>query len=364
MKKEPKRKTTYINVGRAMKDIFCGLEIIDQDTARLRRKGIRGKMTSKLFPHHTASELLKVIDNFHNNRWQIEDLSEFEYIDMDKRNNMEIARNLIDLDIAKYIDVHRNILMLTEKGRKLKENINNENRKEIFRGIIIEHDGIRYIIKRIFDLKGNISSIDIGNLICEYNKKEWKPNVKISRGSALISWFKEAGILEDSETQFRYKISNSFSLNDIEIKNKIDWTKIDHNQFEDLCCEILESLNQFENVTKMGGAPGDLKRDISATEKIETAFGPEYRKWLIQCKHYQKSKVTPDDLPSLINAIPTHNSNGILIITSGELTPNARLYLEKFNDSLDNPYKAKWMEKNRLEELLNDNKELMNKYFK
>ncbi|EMR75576.1 Restriction endonuclease [Thermoplasmatales archaeon SCGC AB-540-F20] len=138
---------------------------------------------------------------------------------------------------------------------------------------------------------------------------------------------------------------------------------IDDKQFEDLCCDLLDSLNQFENVMKMGGAPGDLKRDITATERIETAFGIEHRKWIVQCKHYLKSKVTPNDLPSLTNAISTHNADGLLVITSGELTPNARIYLEKFSNDSKNPYKAMWIEKHKLEDLLENNPELKNKYW-
>ena len=242
--------------------------------------------------------------------------------------------------------------------------LHSEKRKPILRSILLSTPPIKDIINKMTDLKKDFTSIDVGNLISIYNKKNWKPRTKYGHGTALISWLKEADIVVDSRKQFTYKISNSFSINEFEEKADLDWSKINYNEFENLCFDLLESLDEFENVKKMGGAPGDLKRDITATQRIETIFGTEYRKWVVQCKHYQKEKVNPNDLPGLTNALSTHNSEGLLVMTSSELTPNARKYLEDFSSDPKNPYKAAWMEKNKLEELIKNNQKLLNKYFK
>lgn len=359
--KTPKSQSTYANIGRTIKDVFCGMCIIDSDKARIRRRNIRGRFTGKLYINQRISNIIKTLDNFDENSiWNIDIPSHFDW---DRQNALEITRTMIDLDMAYYIDEDTSTIKLTKKGEDLKNNLKTEKKKEILRDILLSHKPIKEIVLKIIDMNRDIASLDIGNLINDFNKTSWQPRTKYGHGSALLSWLKEADILTDSEKQFRFKISKDFNINIIQPPPELNWSLIDDKQFEDLCCDLLKSLNQFENVKKMGGAPGDLKRDITATERIETAFGSEYRKWLVQCKHYIKSKVTPDDLPSLINALPTHNSNGFLIMTSGELTPNARLYLENFNDSLENPYKANWIEKNKLEELIKNNPNLIKKYF-
>jgi len=359
--KKPLSKTTYTNIGRTIKDVFCEMNIIESDDAKIRRRNTRTRFTTKLYAEQRILNILNTIRNFNDdNTWKIDIPVDFETARMNAR---EIARTLYDLDIASYIDDENNVLILTDVGKKLKNNLNNDyKRKEILRSILLEYKPIRIIIQKIINFNKDFTSIDVGNMINDFNKLQWKPRTKMGHGICLVSWLKEADIIDDVETQFRYRLSKNFKISSIEKTQKIDWSLIDDKQFEFLCCDLLESLDNFENVSKMGG-PGDLKRDITATERIKTTFGVDYFKWLVQCKHYVKSKINPSEVPELANAISTHGAQGLLLITCSELTASLKLHLEKYNDNSAVPYKAQWIEKNKLEELLNSNNKIREKYF-
>lgn len=360
--KKPQRNSSYANNGRTIKDIFCGMQIIDIDIARIRRINLRGRTIGKLYAEHKITHVLDAVKKFTNkNTWQIKTSSHFAW---DKEKESEIARTLIDLNIAFYYDYDSRILKLTDKGEKLKNNLKTNKRKNILKFILLDFPPIKSVIIDLIKLDREFSSLEVGGFISDFNKINWANGTKIQHGSTLISWLKEAEIVVNSTSQFRYKISDDYNIEIVSSNLKLDWSLIDDKQFEDLCCDLLKSLDNFENVIKMGGAPGDLKRDISAIERIETTFeGVEYRKYLVQCKRYIKTKVTPDELPGLVNALPTHDSDGLLIMTSNELTPNARIYLENINKDKTNRYKAKWVEKNKLEELIKNKPEIMKKYF-
>lgn len=62
------------------------------------------------------------------------------------------------------------------------------------------------------------------------------------------------------------------------------------------------------------------------------------------------------------DVIPAHESDGVLVITSNELTPDAKRLLEKF-DTDKRSYKAKWLEKHDLEKMLEDNERVLKRYF-
>jgi len=360
--KKPQRNSSYANNGRTIKDIFCGMQIIDIDIARIRRVNLRGREIGKLYAEHKITHVLNAVKKFTDkNTWQIKSSSHFAW---DKEKEFEIARTLIDLNIAVYYDYDNRILKLTDKGEELKKNLKTNKRKKNLKFIFLDFPPVKCVIIDLIKLDKEFSSLEVGDLISNFNKSNWANGTKIQHGSTLISWLKEAEIVVNSTSQFRYKISDDFNIGMVSSSSKLDWSLIDDKQFEDLCCDLLNSLDNYENVIKMGGAPGDLKRDISATERIETAFNDvEYRKYLVQCKRYVKSKVTPDELPGLINALPTHDADGLLIMTSNELTPNARIYLEKINNGPER-YKAKWVERNKLEELLQNNPKIISKYWR
>lgn len=197
---------------------------------------------------------------------------------------------------------------------------------------------------------------------------EYKTNGKLLLLEGEYIWcvippLKGKESITNEEINFNDRYQKGLEFFNIRIVNKLNWSLIDDKQFEDLCCDLLESLDNFENVKKMGGGAGELKRDITTTEKIITHFGPEYRKWLVQCKHYNKRKVNPDDLDGLFEAIPAHDSDGVLVMTSNELTPGAKRVLEKFDKNEKTPFKAKWIERNYLEKLLEENQKIFKRYF-
>ncbi|EMR75575.1 hypothetical protein MBGDF03_00121 [Thermoplasmatales archaeon SCGC AB-540-F20] len=98
MKKLQKATPLIKNIGRTVKDIFCGMQIIEMDKARIRRRNIRGRFTGKLYTNQRWSNLLKAIERFDiDNSWKIDIPSQFDW---DRQSALEVARTLIDLDIA------------------------------------------------------------------------------------------------------------------------------------------------------------------------------------------------------------------------------------------------------------------------
>lgn len=200
------------------------------------------------------------------------------------------------------------------------------------------------------------------------NDWEYKTNGTLLLLDGDFIWCVIAPLVGDDsitteEINFNNRYQKGLNFFKIRVVNNLDWTLINDKQFEDLCCDLLDSLGNFEKIRKMGGGAGELKRDITATEKIMTHFGPEYRKWLVQCKHFLKRQVNPSDLQGLIDVISAHKANGILVMTSNELTPGTKRMLEGFDEDDRHPFKAKWMERNHLEKLLEENQKILKRYF-
>ena len=144
--------------------------------------------------------------------------------------------------------------------------------------------------------------------------------------------------------------------------NRLDWSLLNDEEFEKLCCDLLSSLERFENVKRTGGI-GDLGKDVEATEKIETFYGIERRKWIVQCKHFQARKVNRSDFEDLINLVSSHKADGLFIITSNELNPSAKKILSDINEDDKYPFKTAYWEKSDIEKILEDKQGLIKRYF-
>lgn len=207
----PKSTTTYINIGRTMKDVFLGFELLSEDIGRLRRSNHRRRLMNKLYPNIRAPDIFKMLHDFNDkNIWRIDIPEEF---DIEKQDALRLARNLMDLDIASYIDFDKNILKLTEKGIQLKNAETDANRREIFLKILLGHPPVNDIIKKVVDIDEEFASIDIGNILNDYNKTDWSYRTKIRRGCILVNWLKETGIIFSSRHQGRYIVKDTFTSN-------------------------------------------------------------------------------------------------------------------------------------------------------
>ena len=168
---------------------------------------------------------------------------------------------------------------------------------------------------------------------------------------------------ELEEEKFNEKILKGLDFLKIRITDQLDWVIIDPDEFENLCIDLLKKSKRFENVRKIGGGTGELCRDISAVEKYVTLTGIERRKWIVQCKHYSSRKVNKNDMPNIMNVLSAHDSDGIFIITSNEISPGIKQTLQSFNGDKKHPYKATWWEKSDLVNHLEKHKDIIKKYF-
>jgi hypothetical protein len=110
---------------------------------------------------------------------------------------------------------------------------------------------------------------------------------------------------------------------------KLDWSRLDPNQFEELCCAVLCSFGSISNCVKTG-ATGDEGRDIKATEKVETFTGFELRKLVVQCKHHPNGSVGRKDIEDLKTLHARFKFDVYCVMTSGTFSPSAMRLLEEY----------------------------------
>jgi hypothetical protein len=97
----------------------------------------------------------------------------------------------------------------------------------------------------------------------------------------------------------------------------LDFSEIseDGTQFELLIREILFSLDYH---VIWSGVGADGGRDLLVREEIQSIFGRRFFTWLVQCKHFAKSRrsVGVKDLDNVVDSCVQHNANGYLLVSS------------------------------------------------
>ncbi len=169
--------------------------------------------------------------------------------------------------------------------------------------------------------------------------------------------------LGEEEKRFNERIIKGVEFFDIKVTDKLGWSVIKDDEFEDLCFDLLTNMKEFENVKKTGGGSGELCEDISAVEKYKTLDGVERIKWTIQCKHFSSRNVNQSDIPNLFNVCDAHKSDGVFIITSGKVSPGLKRTILAFNESDSHRFRARWWEKQDLVNHLEKYQDMLKKYF-
>lgn len=148
---------------------------------------------------------------------------------------------------------------------------------------------------------------------------------------------------------------------------EFNWAQLSDEDFEDLCCDILRE-EQFINVKRISGpGSGDGGRDIIAEEQINLKVGYQLLyKYFIQCKNYFGSKTSIG--PRMIREYAVNaEMNGydiFLMITSYDLSSNAKEQAEKMNSDRARNVKVYYWTQSELVSKLNQHPQLVDKYFK
>jgi ribokinase len=141
----------------------------------------------------------------------------------------------------------------------------------------------------------------------------------------------------------------------------INWSNIDSQKFEKMCTELLSINRRVQNVRHVGG-PGDKGRDIILEEIVETMFGKEINKVVIQCKHL-KNSITASRLPDIPKYDHFHKADKYLVLTSNYFTPQAIELMEIWNSDPNYHFNVYWYDGDIIERLLAENPQILKKYF-
>jgi len=97
----------------------------------------------------------------------------------------------------------------------------------------------------------------------------------------------------------------------------IDFTRIDTEEFELLCEDLLQAMG-FSIEAKVARGP-DLGKDIIAAQTVADQAGfAETHRYLVECKHYAKSEksVQEADIGSPVARMGTHRCDRYILVTS------------------------------------------------
>jgi hypothetical protein len=202
-----KNRLTYVHVGRTCIDILLGFHQLED------KDGMRGKKTMphhkrKLIPYITTERIYELLNKFNDkNKWEI-DASEQTY--NERIRILGYMTSLIDLGIAHYIDKRKSIVELTSDGIKLKNTINEKQRKNEFQIILLKNIHVPEIIRRIMELDREIGYGDAGEILQKYNDCNWSTLTIRGYGIKIINWLREADIIEANNEYGKYHLSQKF----------------------------------------------------------------------------------------------------------------------------------------------------------
>jgi hypothetical protein len=114
-----------------------------------------------------------------------------------------------------------------------------------------------------------------------------------------------------------------------------DWGSLSDTEFEGMCKDILRGEG-FSNVQRLSGpGSGDMARDVTAEDTITLEVGRTVTfRWLVQCKNYGRSgkTISPGEVEKYATRAETLGYNRLLIITSHDLSSQAKLFASKISE--------------------------------
>ncbi len=141
-----------------------------------------------------------------------------------------------------------------------------------------------------------------------------------------------------------------------QVSLKLEWQKIDEEQFERLIFQLISSEQGYENPEWLmkTNAP-DRGRDLSVTRvMIDNLSGTSRARVIIQCRHWLTKSISLPDVSSVKEQMTLWSDPpvGVLVVaTSGRFTADAVQWIERHNASQQSPKIDMWPE-SHLERLL------------
>jgi hypothetical protein len=114
------------------------------------------------------------------------------------------------------------------------------------------------------------------------------------------------------------------------------WLNLNPREFEEFCYLILE-CHGFKNLSWHGKGGADKGRDIICTKAETPIAGVESTsRWLIQCKQYDKARLTKANLHDWLAACHEHHPDRVLLILSKSMSSSLKDWLRSI--SADYPF--------------------------
>ncbi len=142
----------------------------------------------------------------------------------------------------------------------------------------------------------------------------------------------------------------------------LPWYLISDDEFEHLVADILRSL-EFNDIEVFSGG-GDRGRDIIAYKDETGAFPNRTKtyKYVIECKRFIKATVSIEDISRSVNWFVSRDEfQRMIIVCSGAIRTDTRDFLK--NMALSYKKDIDYIERNELEEIIENNPKIKNKYF-
>lgn len=136
---------------------------------------------------------------------------------------------------------------------------------------------------------------------------------------------------------------------------KLDFSGLNDTQFEEFSFDLLNKIG-FVNVdwrkgTAFSSSPADSGRDIVCQNVREDVDKSKHMEtWFVDCKHYKKG-VPVGELQNLLAWAQAERPDTALFVASGFLSNPAKDYLEKYVRNQKPPFRIKYWERPKLEQL-------------
>jgi hypothetical protein len=147
---------------------------------------------------------------------------------------------------------------------------------------------------------------------------------------------------------------------------KLDFSGLNDTEFEEFCFHLLGRLD-FINVdwrkgTGLDSSPADSGRDIICQQiREDVDKSKDIETWFVDCKHYKRG-VPATELHNLLAWAEAERPHTALIITSGFLSNPAKDHIEKYERNRKPPFRIKYWERPRLEQLSANKRSLLLEY--
>ena len=140
------------------------------------------------------------------------------------------------------------------------------------------------------------------------------------------------------------------------VATKLKWENLIDEEFERLIFCLILGADGYENPKwqTRTNAP-ERGQDLSVTRVQQDSLSGTFRsEVIIQCKHWLKKSVNPNDVSHALVQMKVREPNTVdvlIIATSGRITDNADVFVKNHNRSKQAPYIELWTE-SHLEHLL------------